>query len=406
MKNFLFILILVSSVAVYAVPQSSNNTLSTSYYYELIKIDKKMLENRNEEVEADFIDLLDDDFESRAYNHAVILKKYAFFLISQDRADEGLSFLKAALKKRALEAIDTHNIIYIIAQITASQGNYQEAIDYLLEWMELGNNRRFPLNPKGIALIGISYAQLENYRESIFYISDAIERSNFFVEGWYELKFALHYKLDEYELALAASQDLVRNAPKKKKYLDQMGGMYNILKFEIESLSSLEFGLTQDLLKKEKDYLLLANFYMYKQVPFDATKTLELGFKRKIIKRTSKNLETLSNAYIGSRDKIKAADTLSEASKLSDKPELSYRLGQVEMSLSRWDKAIESFKSAKTKGWKKEKGKIEYFIGISLIELEKYNEASKYLSQSVSMGQEKIAKPWLEYIDYLEKTSG
>jgi tetratricopeptide (TPR) repeat protein len=91
---------------------------------------------------------------------------------------------------------------------------------------------------------------------------------------------------------------------------------------------------------------------------------------------------------------------------LSDKPDLSYRLGQVEMSLSRWDKAIESFKAAKTKGWKKEKGKIEYFIGISLIELEKYNEASRYLSQSADLGQEKIANPWLEYIDYLEKTSG
>jgi len=406
MKNFLFILIFTASALVYAVPQSSSPTLSTYYYYELIKIDKKMLENRNEEVEADLLDLLDDDFESRSYNHAVLLKKYAFFLITQDRTDEGLLYLKAALKKRALEAIDTHNIMYVIAQITASQGNYQEAIDYLLEWMELGNNRKFALNPRGIALIGISYAQLENYKKSLFYISDAIERSNFFVEGWHELKFALHYRMDEFELALETSQDLVRNAPKKKKYLDQMGGMYNILKFEIESLSSLEFGLTQDLLKKEKDYLLLANFYMYKQVPFDATKTLELGFKRNIIKRSSENLETLSNAYISSRDKIKAADTLKEASKLSDKPELSYRLGQVEMSLSRWEKAIDSFKAAKTKGWKKEKGKIEYFIGISLIELEKYNEASSYLSQSISMGQEKIAEPWLEYIDYLNKTSG
>ena len=70
--------------------------------------------------------------------------------------------------------------MYVIAQITASQGNYQEAIDYLLEWMELGNNRKFALNPRGIALIGISYAQLENYKKSLFYISDAIERSNFF----------------------------------------------------------------------------------------------------------------------------------------------------------------------------------------------------------------------------------
>ena len=135
------------------------------------------------------------------------------------------------------------------------------------------------------------------------------------------------------------------------------------MEYKLENTYILESKtIRQDLLKKEKDYLLLANFYMYKQVPFDATKTLELGFKRNIIKKTSENLETLSNAYIASRDKIKAANTLREASKLSDKPELSYRLGQVEMSLSRWDKAIDSFKAAKTKGWKKEKGKIEYFI--------------------------------------------
>jgi hypothetical protein len=79
MKNYLLILILISSAFAYAVPQSSSPTLSTYYYYELIKIDKKMLENRNEEVEADLLDLLDDDFESRSYNHAVLLKKYAFF---------------------------------------------------------------------------------------------------------------------------------------------------------------------------------------------------------------------------------------------------------------------------------------------------------------------------------------
>ena len=76
------------------------------------------------------------------------------------------------------------------------------------------------------------------------------------------------------------------------------------------------------------------------------------------------------------------------------------------MSLSRWSKAIDSFKLAKEKGWDKEEGKIEYFIGISLIELEKYNEASNYLAQSIELGQESIAKPWLEYIDYLKKTSG
>ena len=348
---------------------------------------------------------MDNTWSSRSFDHAVILKKYGFFLVSQDRVPEGLKMLQWSLRKQALEPRDEHNVKYVVAQISASLGEYEKALDYLLDWYKVGKNRRFDLTPKGIALIGICYAQLEEYRPAIKYISIATEESYVFMKPWYELKFALHYRLDEFLLALETSQDLVRHAPKEKKYLEQMGAMYNQLKFEIESLSSLEFGFTQDLLKTEKDYLLLANFYMYKEVPNDAVKVLQAGFKRKKIKTNAKNLETMSNAYLASKEHIKAANKLQEATKLSDDPELSYRLGQIELNLSRWDKAIDSFKLAQDKGWDKEEGKIEYFIGISYIELEKFNSAVKYLSKSSELGQEKLVEPWLQYIDYLQKTA-
>ena len=405
MKNILLTFILLSSSFIYSAPSNNENTISGWVYYDLLSIEDKMQQGRYAEVEADYKDMLDNTWSSRSFDHAVILKKYGFFLISQDRVLEGLGYLQWSLRKKALEPRDAHNIQYVVAQVSASLGKYEEALDYLLEWYKIGKNRKFDLTPKGIALIGICYAQLEEYKPAIKYITIATEESNIFVKPWYELKFALHYRLDEFLLALETSQDLVRHSPKEKKYLEQMGAMYNQLKFEIESLSSLEFGFTQNLLKTEKDYLLLANFYMYKEVPNDAVKVLQAGFDRKVIKKNAKNLETFSNAYLGSKEHIKAANKLREASKLSDDPELSFRLGQIELNLSRWDKAIESFKLAQKKGWDKEKGKIEYFIGISFIELEDFNSAVKYLSTSGKLGQEKLVEPWLQYIDYLIETA-
>lgn len=405
MKNILLTFILLSSSFIYSAPSNNENTISGWVYYDLLSIEDKMQQGRYAEVEADYKDMLDNTWSSRSFDHAVILKKYGFFLISQDRVLEGLGYLQWSLRKKALEPRDAHNIQYVVAQVSASLGKYEEALDYLLEWYKVGKNRKFDLTPKGIALIGICYAQLEEYKPAIKYITIATEESNIFVEPWYELKFALHYRLDEFLLALETSQDLVRHSPKEKKYLEQMGAMYNQLKFEIESLSSLEFGFTQNLLKTEKDYLLLANFYMYKAVPNDAVKVLQAGFDRKVIKKNAKNLETFSNAYLGSKEHIKAANKLREASKLSDDPELSFRLGQIELNLSRWDKAIESFKLAQKQGWDKEKGKIEYFIGISFIELEDFNSAVKYLSTSGKLGQEKLVEPWLQYIDYLIETA-
>tara|TARA_B100001778_G_scaffold54905_1_gene41936 strand:+ start:234 stop:1454 length:1221 start_codon:yes stop_codon:yes gene_type:complete len=405
MKYLFFISLLFSISFIDAAPSNNENTISGWVYYEFLSIEDKLEQGRYAEVEADYLDLLDNTWSSRSFDHAVILKKYGFYLVSRDRVPEGLKHLQWSLRKQALEPRDAHNVQYVVAQISASLGKYEEALDYLLDWYRVGVNRRFDLTPKGIALIGICYAQLEEYRPAIKYITMATEQSYVFMKPWYELKFALHYRLDEYLLALETAQDLVRNSPKEKKYLEQMGAMYNQLQFEIESLSSLEFGFTQDLLKTEKDYLLLANFYMYKAVPNDAVKVLEAGFKRKKIKTNAKNLETLSNAYLSSKEHIKAANKLQEASKLSDDPELIYRLGQIELNLSRWDKAIESFQLAQDKGWNKEKGKIEYFIGISFIELEEFNQAVKYLSMSSELGQDKLVEPWLQYIEYLQKTA-
>jgi len=405
MKYLFFISLLFSISYIDAAPSNNENTISGWVYYEFLSIEDKLEQGRYAEVEADYLDLLDNTWSSRSFDHAVILKKYGFYLVSRDRVPEGLKHLQWSLRKQALEPRDAHNVQYVVAQISASLGKYEEALDYLLDWYRVGVNRRFDLTPKGIALIGICYAQLEEYRPAIKYITMATEQSYVFMKPWYELKFALHYRLDEYLLALETAQDLVRNSPKEKKYLEQMGAMYNQLKFEIESLSSLEFGFTQDLLKTEKDYLLLANFYMYKAVPNDAVKVLEAGFKRKKIKTNAENLETLSNAYLSSKEHIKAANKLQEASKLSDDPELIYRLGQIELNLSRWDKAIESFQLAQDKGWNKEKGKIEYFIGISFIELEEFNQAVKYLSMSSELGQDKLVEPWLQYIEYLQKTA-
>ena len=73
-----------------------------------------------------------------------------------------------------------------------------------------------------------------------------------------------------------------------------MGAMYNELDFDIQSLSSLEFGLTQRVLEKERDYLLLSNFFMFKDVPIEAAKVLDEGLRNGIIERNEDNLESLS----------------------------------------------------------------------------------------------------------------
>ena len=145
---------------------------------------------------------------------------------------------------------------------------------------------------------------------------------------------------------------------------------------------------------------------MFKDVPIEAAKVLVEGLDKKIVKRNSENLESLANALIGSREYERAADVLFEASQLTDDPNLPYRLGQIELNLSRWEKAIKSFELAEEYGWDEDEGQIDYFIGICLIELKKLEDAISYLSKASEAGKEDSVKPWLEYIQYLKDTAG
>ncbi len=407
MKKFFVIFVLLMSFDTFSAPSNAAKALESWVYYALLRIDEKESQKRYAEVEEDYRELIyQSGWSTRSFDHAIILKKYGFFLIQRDRAEEGLEFIDWALRKRALEDRDAHNLEYVVGQINASLGNYEKALEMLLGWYDLGQRRNYDISPKGIALIGICYAQLEDFRLALDYISIAIDQSNIFIRSWNELKFALHYKLGEMDNALETSKDLVAFHPREKKYLEQMGAMYSENDFDLESLSSLEFGLTQDILEKERDYLILSNFFMFKDVPIEAAKVLVEGLDKKIVKRNSENLESLANALIGSREYERAADILFEASQLTDDPNLPYRLGQIELNLSRWEKAIKSFELAEEYGWDEDEGQIDYFIGICLIELKKLEDAISYLSKASEAGKEDSVKPWLEYIQYLKDTAG
>ena len=164
MIRILLTLFIFLAPEIYSAPSNQGKTINTWVYYEFLRIEEKEAQKRFAEVEEDYLELIyESTWSSRSFDHAVILKRYGFFLIRQDRAEEGLEFIEWALRKRALEDRDVHNLQYVVGQINASLGNYELALDKLMKWYQVGQARNYDLTPKGIALIGIcpvSYTHL------------------------------------------------------------------------------------------------------------------------------------------------------------------------------------------------------------------------------------------------------
>jgi len=383
----------------FSLSLSSQEAIQQWVYNTLERAQLNVDNGNFEAAEKIYYDYATSSYSSNSYDHFVILRSYAYFLLQQDRNDEALKYLQLADQKRKMPPLDVFNLKFILGQVLYAEGQRQEAKASFLEWVEIGTDNQFDLRPEGYATLATIYAQESNWDNALIYITLAIENSSIFVENWAQLKFAIHIQKEQYMPALEIAQDLVRIKPKNKAYIEQMAGVYNIIRFEEESLASLEFKLQQNLLKKPSEYINLANFYLYKGLPIDSSKVIKNGLLLGVLDNNIKNNELLSNAYIIAKDFDNAVNSLINVTKLSDDPKYDYRIGQIYLQNSDYKNAIKFLKIARKKNWNGSKGSLEMLIGISYIELDDFNNARIELAKAIALGKEDEAESWIDYMD-------
>jgi tetratricopeptide (TPR) repeat protein len=397
MKKILFICAFLVSTFTYS------QEAIQQYVYNLLERAQTNIDKGNlEQADKIYRDYVNRSYSSTSYDHFVVLRTYGYFLLTQDKNKEALIYLKKADAKRRMPPYDVFILKFTLGQVLYVDGQRDAAKKSFLEWIKIGTENNFDLRPEGYATLATIYAQDQEWDNALKYITLALENSSIFVENWAQLKFAIHTEKKQYPEALEVAQDLVRVKPKNKSYIEQMAGVYNIIKFEEESLASLEFKLQQDLLKKTSEYINLANFYLFKNLPIDSAKVIERGFRLGILENNIKHNELLSNAYIIAKDFDNAIKALIKVTKISDDSKYDYRIGQIYLQNSDYKKAIQYLDLARKKGWNSKPGSLEMLIGICYIELDDFKNARLELAKASKMGKEKDVEPWLSYMDSTE----
>ena len=397
MKKLLFVFVFIFSTFSYS------QEAIQQWVYNMLERAQLNVDNGNiEQAEKTYKDYADRSYSSNSYDHFVILRSYAYFLLSQDRNDEALVYLKKADMKKRMPPYDVFMLKFSLGQVLYVEGQRDAAKKSFLEWIKIGTDNEFDIVPEGYATLAIIYAQDSEWDNALKYITLALDNASTFVENWAQLKFAIHTEKKQYMEALEVAQDLVRFKPKNKSYIEQMSGIYNVIKFEEESLASLEFKLQQDLLKKPSEYINLANFYLYKGLPIDSAKVIEKGLKLGALENNIKHNELLSNAYIIAKDFNNAIKALINVTKISNDSKYDYRIGQIYLQNSEYKNAIKFLDLARKKGWSSKPGSLEMLIGISYIELDDFDNARIELAKAINLGKEKDVEPWINYINSTE----
>jgi hypothetical protein len=336
----------------------------------------------------------------RTYEAALLYQLYGQFYAVQSQYTSAVPWFEKALATEKMPRIGAQEVRFQLAQTYFMIGKYENVISLLDDFIRVGERYKYPVSARVNLLMSYSHGRLEQYEPSYFHIKQANNKSDKPQLDWIEYAFSLAMKLENLDDAEDLGTRLLFLEPNKKKYWNQVSALYFAKEFELDSLSALELAYENDTLNKESDYLLLAKYYLYQKSPLKSVMVINDGIKKKLIEENEENLKLLSSSYFYSRDLDNGIKILVKAEKISDDPELSFRLGTYAFDSEKYELAISSFNIAKKRGWNDIPGRIELITGISYFELDNVEKARSNLLLATNFDDTKdTAEGWLSYIN-------
>jgi tetratricopeptide (TPR) repeat protein len=134
--------------------------------------------------------------------------------------------------------------------------------------------------------------------------------------------------------------------------------------------------------------------------PYEASLVLEKGLKSKAIEENEKNLRLLATAYTLSQETNSAIDAWRDATKYAEDGDLHFRLAQALSAQDRHKEAVKAYNDAQKKGDLKKPGDVAFWKGISQMQLERWDSATKSFRNASKLDKKK-SKQSRQYIRYI-----
>lgn len=295
-----------------------------------------------------------------------------------------------ALEKNSLRAL---------FQLYYSEEQYRKALDYIARWEVLNEG-----TTSAVTFVkATAYYQMENYRESLKYALQleelAVQEEREVKENWLYLQVVLYNELKDIPAQIRVLERMVVKWP-KKQYWMHLAGMYSETNQDDRSLSAYYAVYKLGLLEKESEIVMLAQRMLNADIPYEAARVLEKGFKSDIIEENEKHLKLLATCYTLAQEKAKAIDAWKDATRYAEDGELFYRLAQALAQSDRHKEAAKAYQDAIDYGDLEDESDVQFWLGISLMQLENWDSAIRAFREA-SKGDDRMQKQARQYVRYI-----
>lgn len=332
------------------------------------------------------------------YAKALVFQNLAQIALHREQFSVALNNLKQAKVLNALPDMQQNNLSLTLGQLYCMQESWSACIKHLKEWMAIVPDR---VKPTDHLLVAQAYAQLEKWESVLPHISEAISVRKVAPENWYQLKVVSHVHLKQWAQAVKQQEALLKFYSDNPAHWRQMVSLQQQDKQYKSALATQRLGYTRGLLNSSSDYVLLAQMLLSQGIPYQAGLVLERGLKSRVIRASSRNLKTLSQAWIMARETDKAIAVLKRLNSISPSEKTSTQLAQIQIQGRQWKGAEVTLIDALRKS--REPARLQLMLGIARLNLKKYESARSSFSQAAKNSKyEKTVSNWIRYLDQMD----
>ena len=336
----------------------------------------------------------------QSYERALINQLYGNFYAIQSKFQEAIPWYEKSLKFKKMPLVTGLQVRKNLAQCYFQDSNYSDTIKILEEYKAIAEKRRLLFSPIDRVMLGISYFQEGQLEKAYESISLANKLSTSYKEDWLGYELSLAIQLEKYSEAIEISQLLIFVNPDKKEYWKQLSGLYYNQDSDDESLAGLELAYEQNTLTKEKEYTDLGRYYLYKNLPQKAIKTIQYGIDIGIVEASKENYELLADSYFILKDRTKGIQFLQKSLEIEKDPNTAFKIGRFAFEEEDWETSYKYLLISKDLKYKKSPGRLDLLMGIALYEMNDYLEAKKYFTVALDFEDTKIsAEGWISYVN-------
>lgn len=335
-----------------------------------------------------------------SYELAQVWNTLAFAYYTLDDVPNTIGAYENVLAQGTITEALEQSVLRALFQLYYSKEDYATSIKYIERWEAIRENP-----DAGVTYIkATAYYQMDKFRDSLktalLVEQIATEQERTMKENWWYLQVILYNELSDIDNVIDVLETLIINYP-KKQYWMHLAGMYGEQDQDDKALSAYYAAYAQDMLTRESEVVMLAQRLLNAEVPFEAAIILEKGFKDGLIEENEKNLKLLATAYTMSQDMNKAIDAWRDATKFAEEGDLYYRLAQALANEDRHKEAVQSYQEAIDSGEVNDLGDVNFWYGISLMQLERWDKAIGAF-RAASRADKTMAKQTGQYIRYIK----